>query len=119
MTSVLEGLPGVEIYQDDIIIYDSCVEEHYACLNSVLDAISKSGLKLNREKCTIRKDWLEFLGHEISKDGLRVHPENVEAIRNMDEPRNIPELRRFPETINYLGKIVKDMSVQARPQNEL
>ena len=41
-----------------------------------------------------------------------MHPEKVEAIRNMDELRNIPELRRFPGKINYLEKIVKDMSVQ-------
>ena len=117
MTSVLEGLPGVEVYQDDIIVYGSCVEEHDASLNSVLEAISKSGLKLNREKCKIWRDRLEFLAHEISKDGLRVHPDKVEAIRNMDELRNVPELRYVLGMINYLGKYDKDMSVQTRPLN--
>ena len=60
---MLEGLPGVEVYQDDIIVYGSCVEEHDARLNSVLETISKSGLKLNRETCKIRKDQLKFLRH--------------------------------------------------------
>ena len=50
MTSLLERVPAVEMYQDDIIVYGSCFEEHDARLNSVLEAISKSVLKFNREK---------------------------------------------------------------------
>ena len=47
---MLEGLPGVEVYQNDITVYGSCVDERDPRLNGVLEAVAKSGLKLNREK---------------------------------------------------------------------
>ena len=65
MEQLLEGLNGVERYQDDIIVHGRTVEEHDSILLTVLQRIKESGLKLNKQKCIFSQSELEFLGHNI------------------------------------------------------
>ena len=58
----------------------------------VLQTLDKAGLKLNRDKCTFCQSELKFLGHVFSQDGIRADPDKVEAILQMEPPKNVPEL---------------------------
>ena len=71
MYELLDGLEGVLIYMDDVIVYGKSLEEHNRILKQVLGRIKESGLKLNKEKCQFVKDSLEFLGHFISDKPLK------------------------------------------------
>ena len=57
MEELLEGLNGVECYQDDIIVHGRTVEEHDSILLTVLQRIKESGLKLNKQKCLNWSSW--------------------------------------------------------------
>ena len=50
MTELLRNLQGTEVIIDDILIYGTSKEEHDTRLNSVLQTIYDSGLKLNPRK---------------------------------------------------------------------
>ena len=67
MCELLEGIEGVLIFMDDIVVHGKSLEEHNNILEEVLKRIRESGLKLNKEKCEFSKNKLEFLGHEISE----------------------------------------------------
>ena len=86
MTALLKGIEGILIYQDDILVYGSIVEEHDKRLNTVLDRIIASGLQLNKKKCQIRQKFLTFLGHIIDEDGCRPHADKISAITSMSRP---------------------------------
>ena len=103
MTELLDGLPGVECFLDDIVVSGGSEEEHDKNLKSVLDVIKKSGLKLNEEKCVFGQNQIEFLGHIIGAEEVRINPEKVRAILNMDRPSNVSELRRLLGMVNFLG----------------
>ena len=75
----------MECFLDDIVVSGGSEEEHDKNLKRVLDVIKKSGLKLN-EKCVFGQKQIEFLGHIISAEGVRIYPEKVRAILNMDRP---------------------------------
>ena len=45
MSEMLEGIEGVLIYMDDIMIYGNNKENHYIVLNKVINVIKQSGLK--------------------------------------------------------------------------
>ena len=49
MSGILKGLPGVEVYQDDVIVHGSSREEHDIRLKAVMERIEENGVKLNRE----------------------------------------------------------------------
>ena len=55
MVKILHGLPGVEVYQDDIVVHGATMEEHDDHLKLTLQLITDSGIKLNRQKCKFRQ----------------------------------------------------------------
>ena len=51
MNELLEGLEGVEVQIDDIIVYGSDVAEHDKRLANVLNRLSQANITLNKAKC--------------------------------------------------------------------
>ncbi|XP_034023466.1 uncharacterized protein K02A2.6-like [Thalassophryne amazonica] len=119
MMETMEGLEGVEIFMDDVLIYGATVSEHDQRLEKVMQRIEIAGLKLNRDKCSIRQHQLRFLGHLIDKDGIRPDPDKVEAIQQLPPPTNVPELKRILGMVNYLGRYIPKLSTVAQPLYEL
>ena len=65
MNSLLQGLPGVLGYLDDIIVMGHTVKEHLESLDRVLTKLEQAGLRLNEAKCIQLDIWhrrLNFLG---------------------------------------------------------
>lgn len=119
MVETLEGLQGVAVYMDDIIVHGRNMTEHDVRLQKVMERLEAAGLKLNTDKCVLRKGELHFLGQVINRDGVQPDPEKVSAINKLDPPQNIQELRRALGMITYLGKYIPDLSTVARPLYEL
>lgn len=119
MSDMLEGIEGCEVIMDDICVHGRNEEEHDRRLEQVLRRIAESGLKLNMEKCHIKKSSLLYFGHIVSKDGIQANPEKVEAIGDMDPPNDVGELRTLLGMINYLGRFLPRLSSTLQPLNEL
>lgn len=114
----LGDIKGVAHYQDDIIVAGETIKEHDRRLQEVLQKLQDAGVKLNKQKCSIRKDTVNYLGHRIDKDG--VHPEfdKIKAINELKPPTNVPELRRVLGMVKYLGRFVPEMARIIQPMNE-
>ena len=119
MEELLEGLNGVECYQDDIIVHGRTVEEHDSILLTVLQRIKESGLKLNKQKCLFSQSELEFLGHKIGRGGTSPHPNKVKAIVDLEQPNNVSELRSVLGMVNHLGQYLPHLSTVTKPLNDL
>ena len=94
MEELLEGLNGVECYQDDTIVHGRTVKEHDSIHLTVLQRIKESGLKLNKQKCI-------FLEHKIGRGGTSPHPNKVRAIVDLEQPNNVCELRSVLGMVNH------------------
>ena len=46
---------------------------------------------MKHEKCAFFKDTVEYLGHQISAEGLHTTPKKVEVIQAFLAPKNIQE----------------------------
>ena len=119
MDELLAGMKGVMCYMDDVLIVGQTENEHDENLRAVLSKIMSSGLKLNKEKCELKKQSIRFLGHVISNKGIQVDPEKVEAIVNLEEPQNVAELRKFLGMVNFLTKFIPRAQDVLHPLNEL
>ena len=119
MENILGDIEGVECYMDDILVHADGMEEHDRRLDQALNRLAQTGLKLNREKCEFRKEEISFLGRIVSKDGVKPDPSKLDAIRQLEDPRDVPELRRWLGMVKYLGRFIPDLSTVLTPLNDL
>ena len=115
MDNLLQGIKGVSVYIDDILISGPTVEEHLRTLDKVLEKLSNAGLRLNKSKCFFLRPWIEYLGHIIDHDGLHPTKEKVRAIQEAPTPRNVGELRSFFGIINYYSRFLPNLSTKLAP----
>lgn len=119
MLETLEGLEGMAVFMDDILIYGTSMEQHDARLEKVLQRVELAGLKISKKKCSLRQNQLRFLGHLIDQSGVRPDPDKVEAIHQLPPPENVQELKRVLGMVNYLGRFVPGLATVGQPLDEL
>ena len=104
---------------DRMLCYSDTAEDHLRHLRIVLQTLRDHKLYANKEKCYFFLQELEFIGHIVGKDGIKLDPAKVKAILEWPTPRNATEVRRFHGLANYYRRFVKDFSKIASPLNEL
>jgi exodeoxyribonuclease III len=109
----------VSVYVDDIIVHSKSWEQHILDLNTVFQRLQKTGLKVNLVKCEFAKSEVPFLGHLVSREGIKMDPMKVAAIDNMELPQDITQLRSFLGATSHYRKFIKDFSQIALPLSEL
>ena len=119
MDRVLQGIPGVACYIDDILICGKDDTSHLTTLAEVFRRLEAHGFRLKREKCEFRMPSVEYLGHLIDQDGIRPLPSKVAAIDRAPAPTNVQELRSFLGLLNYYGKFISNLATLIHPLNEL
>ena len=106
MDEILGDVPRIFVYIDDILVASESLEQHLQDLKIVFDALSENGMVVQRSKCLLNQPELEFLGYQVSKDGISPLPERVAAIRKTSAPTSIKELQRFLGMVNYYRRFI-------------
>ena len=102
MDKVLQGIPGVTCYIDDILIRSADEETHLSALEKVFSRLENHGFQLKLEKCEFLLTCIEYLGHIITSDGIKPVPSKVEAFVKAPKPVNVQQLRSFLGLIRKL-----------------
>lgn len=106
--NLLQGIPFVVAYQDDITISGRNMHQHISNLKAVLQKLSQAGLKLNLKKCEFFKKSISYLGFTIDRFGLRKNKERTESVIKAPVPENVSELRAFIGMVNYYSKFCRN-----------
>ena len=109
----------VSVYVDDLIVYSRTWEDHIQHLDKVFGRLHKAGLKVNLAKCAFAREEVPFLGHLVTRQGIRMDPAKVAAISEMQLPDDLTKLRSFLGATGHYRKFVKDYSKIAQPLSEL
>ncbi len=62
---------------------------------------------------------LEYLGHIISGEGIRVDPRKINAVVDWEAPKNIKQAQSFLGLCNYYRKFVEGFAKIATPLSNL
>ena len=107
MAHVLQGTIGqfAQNYLDDILIYSNSEAKHLQHIKEILLRLAAAKLKVSVEKCVWATTEVGFLGHVISKEGLRPKPENLEKIIKLTPPTTVKGLRSVCGILSYYRKV--------------
>ena len=71
----------VLVYMDDILIYSKTASEHRDHVKQVFARLNAKGWHVKQKKCALFLPAVEFLGHVVSADGVKVVESKVDAIK--------------------------------------
>ncbi|XP_019220499.2 uncharacterized protein LOC109204242 [Oreochromis niloticus] len=119
MEHIIEGLEGVRVYVDDIIIWGSTMQEHKERLIRVFERVRKYGLKLNKSKCQFGVQEIVFLGDKLSAQGVQPDQDKVKAILDMPRPTDKTGVLRIMGMVNFIGKFIPNLAANTSCIREL
>ena len=61
------------------------------------------------------KTEVEFLGHLVGRDGVRMMQDKVKAVAEWPVPTNVGDVRAFLGTAGYYRKFIKDFNAISAP----
>lgn len=115
MEALLQDIPAVMVYIDDILITGKSDEEHLETLEKVLVRLEEAGLKLKKSKCLLMAPSVTCLGHKIDKDGIHPLTEKVRAVQKAPEPKSVTELKAYLGLLSYYGKFIPNLAHMIAP----
>jgi len=97
----------VLVFIDDMLIFSKTAAEHVEHVKSIMDALRQNSIPINMSKCTSGQTELPYLGHIVSKDGIKVDPKKIEAVACWPEPTNLNEIQQFLSLSNLFRKYIQ------------
>jgi hypothetical protein len=85
----------------------------------VLHVLREHQLYAKLSKCSFYEKQIHYLGHILSKDGITMDPEKIEAIREWSMPNNVTEVRSFMGLAGYYRIFIGGFSKIAHPITSL
>ena len=107
---VIQGIPGVKNLLDDIGICGKTLEEHDSRLRKVLKRLDDYNISINTDKSVFGVGEMNYVGHNISGQGVQRLQSNIQAVLEIPEPTNLKELQRFLGAANYYHKFIPHYS---------
>ena len=106
------------IYLDDLIVFLEMVEEHLHWLCVIFYWLREYNLKLKQSKCSLFKERINYLAHEVSKQGVQPSDTNLKAIAEYALPQTYTKIRAFLGLIDYYRQFIKGFAWIAQPLNK-
>ena len=93
--------------------------DHVNHLRIVLSTLAKHHLYAKKSKCMFACMEVEYLGHLISSEGVKVDPKKTIAMQQWPTPIDVKALRGFLVLIGYYRKFVQGYGQIATPLTAL
>ena len=98
------------IYLDDVLVFSKTQEEHLEHIRKVFDIRYENKLYAKLTNCCFAKNELEYLGHVMGKDGIKVDPRKIDTVTRWTRSNDVSQLRLFLGLSNYFRQFIQGYS---------
>lgn len=119
MRRVLEGIPNVEHYYDDVLVASATWEEHLASLSQLFERIETAGLTVRPSKCEFGLEEIDFLGHRVGGGKLEPLAKTLDKIETAPRPETKRQVRAFLGLTGYYRDFIPGYAEISAPLTEL
>ena len=109
----------VLVYMDDILIYSKMADDHVAHVKAVLKCLAAKNWHVKEKKCALFLPEVEFLGHVVSAEGVKVAVDKVDAVSSWPTLTCVWEVQGFLGLANFYRRFVKGFAGIAKPMTDL
>ena len=100
-------------------MYSKTLEEHKEHLAKVFQELKEHKLYVNSKKSEFFLKEIKYLGHIISKDGIRMDPKMFKIRQEWPQPTNLHDLCSFIVMCSYYRRFIEIFSRIAGPLHDL
>jgi hypothetical protein len=97
----------VLVFFDDILIYSKSWEDHVRDVDKVLQLLKEQQLYAKPSKCFFGVKEVEYLGHIVSHEGVKIDPNKIKAMMDWPITKTLKNLRGFLGLTGYYRKFVR------------
>ena len=106
---------GLLVFMDDVIACSATWEAHLKLLEDMFRSLQTAGLTLKPAKIHFGPKEVQYPGHVLSADGIRMSEDRIKAIIDLKTPTTIKELRSVLGTVNFVRKFIPNLATIIEP----
>ena len=100
---------------NDMLVKSLDEERHLEDLQETFEMLKRYKMKLNPSKCAFGVSSGKFLGFMVSQRGIEANPDKIQAILNMEPPKNIKEVQSLIGRVAALNRFVSKATDKCLP----
>ncbi|GKC50939.1 reverse transcriptase domain-containing protein, partial [Tanacetum coccineum] len=97
---------NLEAYVDNMVIKSTSEKEMLKDIHETFERFRSINMKLNPKKCSFGVEEGPFLGHLITKQGIKANPSKVKAVTNLDQSRTLKDIQSLNGKLAALSRFL-------------
>ena len=106
---------NVQVYVDDMLVKSLRENNHLDNLQETFNTLRSYNMKLNPSKCVFEVTVRKFSGFMVSRKGIEVNPEKVQAIMELGQLKTVKEVQSLNGKIVALNRFVSKVTEKCLP----
>ena len=97
----------VLIFLEDVLVFSRNVEEHEKHMRLIFHTLRQANLKHKPKKCRLLQKSVNYLGYNLSPEGIAPDENKLIAVRDWKRPENVTEVKSFIGFCSYYRRFIK------------